>query len=115
MCTQGTLRRRSATRSPRTAPPVYLRAVVTTAPLNFLNVAQYEPLVALRVRHLLPRAVPNGTVLAVGAVVDGPPAGVAIGVAQRGALEIAWIYVLASKRRLGVGNALMEALETWAK
>jgi GNAT superfamily N-acetyltransferase len=88
--------------------------LLSAAPLNFLSISHYEPLVASSVRHLLPRVSPHGRTFGVGAALGGVPAGVAIGVAQQTNLEIAWLYVLASKRRRGVGRALLGALEAWA-
>ena len=89
--------------------------MISAAPLNAWNLAQYEPLVASTVRHHLPSVSPQGPVFALGASCGEAPAGVVLAVRRGGTLEVSWLYVLASKRRLGVASALMTALEAWAR
>jgi len=84
-------------------------------PLHAWNVDRYAAMVAASLRHWLSQLGSDGPVLAFGCSDEDTPAGVVLVVENPPDVDINWVYVLPSKRQRGFGDALLEAVEQWAR
>ena len=93
----------------------FAQTMPSAALLNPFTVDPYVPLIASTLRYLTTQLAPAGPVVAFGCADGGEPAAVAVAVEKLpDLLEVLWIYVAKSKRRQGMGTALLASLESYA-